>query len=125
MNKKLRELSISVRLFFDRHWPTLTCGLLMFVLLIQFFTVQKSVTAYASVVNDWGLGFGDSGTQPRGNVSSEKLAEYNAYYVGNSEEKVIYLTFDAGYENGYTAKILDVLKKHQVPAAFFLVGNYI
>ena len=125
MNKKLRELSISVRLFFDRHWPTLTCGLLMFVLLIQFFTVQKSVTAYASVVNDWGLGFGDSGTQPRGYVSSEKLAEYNAYYVGNSEEKVIYLTFDAGYENGYTEKILDVLKKHDVPAAFFLVSHYI
>ena len=36
-----------------------------------------------------------------------------------------YLTFDAGYENGCTAKILDTLKAHQVPAAFFLVGNYI
>ena len=40
-------------------------------------------------------------------------------------EKVLYLTFDAGYENGCTEKILDVLKKHQVPAAFFLVGNYL
>ena len=40
-------------------------------------------------------------------------------------EKVLYLTFDAGYENGCTAQILDVLKKHNVPAAFFLVGNYI
>ena len=38
---------------------------------------------------------------------------------------MLYLTFDAGYENGCTAKILDVLKKHQVPAAFFLVGNYL
>ena len=38
---------------------------------------------------------------------------------------MLYLTFDAGYENGSTAKILDTLKAHQVPAAFFLVGNYI
>lgn len=125
MNKRLRELSGKVKLFFDRYWITLTCGMLMFALILQFFTIQKSVMAYASVVNDWGLGFGDSGTQPRGNVSSEKLAEYNAYYVGSPQEKTIYLTFDAGYENGYTEKILDVLKKHNVPAAFFLVSHYL
>ena len=41
-----------------------------------------------------------------------------------TEEKVIYLTFDAGYENGNTAAILDALKKHNAPATFFLVGNY-
>ena len=38
---------------------------------------------------------------------------------------MIYLTFDAGYENGCTGKILDTLKSHRVSAAFFLVGNYI
>ena len=38
---------------------------------------------------------------------------------------MIYLTFDAGYENGYTEDILDVLKEEDVPAAFFVVGNYI
>ena len=45
--------------------------------------------------------------------------------MGDPGEKVIYLTFDAGYENGNTAKILDALKKHGVHAAFFVVGNYL
>ena len=46
-------------------------------------------------------------------------------YLGDTEEKSIYLTFDAGYENGCTAQILDVLQKHHVSATFFLVGNYL
>lgn len=125
MNNKLKKYSDVIKLFFDRHWLTLTCGMLLFVLIMQFFTVQKSVEAYSAAINDWGLGFGDKGSQPRGNVSSEELAEYDAYYVGDPDEKVLYLTFDAGYENGYTEKILDVLKKHDVTAAFFLVSHYI
>ena len=52
------------------------------------------------------------------------LADYDAYYIG-SKEKVIFLTFDEGYENGYTAEILDTLKVNQVPAAFFVTGPYI
>ena len=59
-----------------------------------------------------------------GPASSQQLAKYDAHYLGDTAEKVIYLTFDAGYENGCTAKILDTLKAHDVPAAFFLVGNY-
>ena len=74
---------------------------------------------------DWGLGFGSEGEKPTGNATAAELAGYDAYYCGQGEEKVIYLTFDAGYENGCTAQILDVLKKHQAPAAFFLVGSYI
>ena len=73
----------------------------------------------------WGLSFPSSGATPNGPASEEKLREYDAAYVGNSEEKVLYLTFDAGYENGYTASILDTLQKHNVKAAFFLVGNYL
>lgn len=53
------------------------------------------------------------------------IKDYDGYFVGNTEEKVIYLTFDEGYENGYTEKILDVLKETQVPAAFFVVKPYI
>lgn len=74
---------------------------------------------------NWGLGFGASGTQPSGNVTAKELAEYGAYYVGDPKEKVIYLTFDAGYENGNTEPILDALKKHGAPAAFFVVGHYL
>ena len=73
----------------------------------------------------WGLSFRTEGIAPNGPATAEQLAKYDAVYLGNTGEKVIYLTFDAGYENGCTTKILDVLKAHQVPAAFFLVGNYI
>ena len=55
----------------------------------------------------------------------EMLKKYDGYYLGNTNEKVMYLTFDEGYENGYTAKILDVLKKTNTPAAFFVTGPYI
>ena len=73
----------------------------------------------------WGLSFSSAGAAPNGPASKAQLKKYDAAYIGNSEEKVIYLTFDAGFENGCTEKILDVLKKHEAPAAFFLVGHYI
>lgn len=73
----------------------------------------------------WGLSFRQEGAAPLGSAGQDQLAQYNAAYLGSPEDKVLYLTFDAGYENGSTEQILDVLKSHQVPAAFFLVGNYI
>lgn len=73
----------------------------------------------------WGLSYGESGTQPVGNASAEALAQYDAYYLGNAEEKVIYLTFDCGYENGNTEPILDALKNHDVQATFFVVGHFL
>lgn len=74
---------------------------------------------------DWGLSFGESGTQPVGNASPEDLAWYDAYFMGDGSEKVIYLTFDCGYENGNTEPILDALKKHNVTATFFVVGHFL
>ena len=73
----------------------------------------------------WGLSFRQEGAPPIGNAGIDQLKRYDAAYIGNTSEKVLYLTFDARYENGCTAKILDTLKEKQVPAAFFLVGNYI
>ncbi len=73
----------------------------------------------------WGLSFRQDNTAPIGPASAEELSRFQAVYLGDTSQKVIYLTFDAGYENGCTEKILDVLKAHNVPAAFFLVGNYI
>lgn len=55
----------------------------------------------------------------------EALKRQNAIFLGNTEEKELYLTFDNGYENGYTPPILDVLKEKQVPAAFFVTGHYV
>ena len=73
----------------------------------------------------WGLGFRQEGAPPVGNAGQDQLRRYNAAYLGDTTQKVLYLTFDAGYENGCTGSILDTLKKHNVKAAFFLVGNYI
>ncbi len=54
------------------------------------------------------------------------LSKYDAYYVDpKCTEKKIYLTFDCGYENGFTPKILDVLKRQKVVAAFFVTKPFI
>ena len=74
---------------------------------------------------NWGLSFQEEGRPPAANATFEELRRYNAWYAEETEEKVIYLTFDAGYENRNTSPILDALKKHQVPAAFFVVGNFL
>ena len=72
----------------------------------------------------WGLSFSTEGSAPDGPATSAQLATFDAAYIGDTTQPVIYLTFDAGYENGCTAQILDTLKKHNAPAAFFLVGHY-
>lgn len=73
----------------------------------------------------WGLSFRTEGQPPAGNASKEALRRYDAVYLGDETQKTIYLTFDAGYENGCTEPILEALAKHNVKAAFFVVGNYI
>ena len=89
-------------------------------------TVAVSVFhSSAMPTGSWGLSFRQEGTAPIGSAGVDELRNYRAVYLGDPSEKVIYLTFDAGYENGFTEKILDVLKKHNAPAAFFLVGNYL
>lgn len=87
------------------------------------FAPTPAVTASAD--GNWGLSFQQEGKPPIANATADYLKQFNAHYADITDEKVIYLTFDAGYENGNTAAILDALKKHQAPATFFLVGNYI
>lgn len=88
------------------------------------FGSNEAVETVAENTN-WGLGFKEDGKPPTGNASIADLAKHNAYYIGDTSKNIIYLTFDAGFENGNTEKILDALKKHNVKATFFLVGNYI
>ena len=73
----------------------------------------------------WGLSFHEEGEPPIGNADAASLRRYDAVYLGDTNDKVLYLTFDAGYENGCTAQILDTLKAHNAKAAFFVVGNYL
>ena len=83
------------------------------------------VVVTSTEVTDWGLSFPTPGQPPVGNASSQELEALSARYLGDVSQPVIYLTFDAGFENGNTAAILDALKKHNASAAFFLVGNYL
>ena len=100
-------------------------GLVCIGLIIELLALTRNITAASSTRDNWGLGFHEEGSQPTGNADKEFLKQYDAYFVGEDSEKVIYLTFDAGYENGCTEKILDVLKEQEVPATFFLVGHFI
>lgn len=88
--------------------------------------LNSSVPQIASAADgNWGLSFQEDGKPPAANATADELKEYDAYYAGDQKEKVIYLTFDAGYENGNTETILDALKKHNAPATFFVVGPFI
>ncbi len=86
---------------------------------------NRFAAGISSAAENWGLSFQEEGQPPVANATKEELAQYDAYYAGDTEEKVIYLTFDCGYENGNTPAILDALKKHGVSAAFFVVGNFV
>lgn len=90
---------------------------------VQDHFAPQAVTTSAE--GNWGLSFQEDGQPPVANATAEELKKFDAYYSGNPDEKVIYLTFDAGFENGNTPAILDALKKHNVPATFFVVGTYI
>lgn len=111
------------------HYKNLICLVLFFFVV---FAAGRGVgrlsvetMALNGQADNWGLGFGAEGTQPTGNVSAEELKKYDAYFIGADKEKVLYLTFDCGYENGNTEKILDALKKHNAPATFFVVGHFL
>ncbi len=115
-----------------------TAGIVLFVAMA--YVIGASVGQVTEVVNtnlimnfesqSWGLGYGEDGATPTGNTSVDELAIYDAFYVGDETvsadgEKVLYITFDAGYENGNTEAILDALEKHNAPATFFIVGYYL
>lgn len=87
----------------------------------------QSTYAILPQAENWGLGFAEngSGQQPSGNVTAAELQQYDAWYLGNRDEKVIYLTFDCGYENGNTVPILKALKKHKAKGTFFVVGHFL
>ena len=103
----------------------LPCLLLAGVLYYRAQPLPAAAPAVIPVSGDWGLSFPTEGESPVGNATAEELARYDAWYLGDTEKPVIYLTFDCGYENGYTEPILDALAKHNAPAAFFVVGNMI
>ncbi len=105
--------------------PCLLLSAAVFALSLQQTAPVSAPAAIPVSTDNWGLSFPTEGKAPIGNATAEELAQYDAWYLGDTGRKVIYLTFDCGYENGYTEPILDALKKHNAPAAFFVVGNMI
>ena len=103
-----------------RDWAIFFLAIALTVLGVVRVFVEGSIETGA-----WGLSFRQEGSAPIGPAGVDQLRQYDAAYLGDTRQKKLYLTFDAGYENGSTEKILDTLKAHGVRAAFFLVGNYV
>lgn len=75
---------------------------------------------------EWGIKRADNHEQPDLGAENKRIIdEYNGICIGNSQKPYIYLTFDCGYEAGYTEKILEVLKQNDVKATFFITGHYL
>lgn len=95
------------------------------IALVLVLLLTAALLPRAEPVMGWGLSFQVEGQPPAAPMTPEKLRELGAAYWDEDGSKVLYLTFDAGYENGYTAEILDVLQELEVPAAFFVTGDYL
>ncbi len=102
--------------------------LLIFLLIIALSACAVPVSNIGTVLDNTTKGWGLKRAVPRPEFTEaqmEEMNKYDCYYLGSDKEKNLYLTFDEGYENGYTDKILDVLKEKKVPAAFFVTGPYL
>ena len=115
--------------FLKRSWPALAVAAVALALgaaaLWELAGRQRESVAASAGVTNWGLSFQQEGQPPTANATADYLAQFDSVYCVPTEEKILYLTFDAGFENGNTEKILDALKKHGAKATFFLVGDWV
>ena len=89
-------------------------------------TITTSGEALSNTKIGWGVKRVPNNEQPDLGATNVKLMEqYNGIAMGNKEKKYVYLTFDGGYEAGYTEKILDALKENEVKATFFITAHYL
>ena len=93
-------------------------------------TVCFTSSVSASGAQSWYCVRNNDHKQPKADPALQYVEQYNGFYVDkkhgdSSDDKVLYLTFDAGYENGNVERILDTLKEKQVTGAFFILGNLI
>lgn len=108
----------------------IVCVFTFSVMMLNNSTNQIAVTTSTLSLSNkkigWGIKRNDNHEQPDLGSSNKSLLEkYNGIAMGNSEEKIVYLTFDEGYEAGYTQKILNVLKENNVKATFFITAHYL
>lgn len=89
-------------------------------------TVTTSSEGLSNKKIEWGIKRNENHEQPDlGSKNKSILDSYNGISMGNKESKKVYLTFDEGYEAGYTEKILEVLKQNDVKACFFITAHYV
>ena len=94
--------------------------------IIEYDESKKVVTNQKDITLRWGIKRNGPGKAPDADPGVFSLFEkHNSVYIGDSNSKTIYLTFDEGYENGFTSQILDVLRNQKVQAAFFITGPYL
>ncbi len=86
---------------------------------------QLDFSTLDNTATGWGFKKNQGAPPSVSTATAQLLEKYNGFYIGDTNSKKIYLTFDEGYENGYTAGILDVLKANNVKAAFFVTGSYV
>ena len=88
--------------------------------------LETNASIQDSKVIGWGIKRANNNMQPDvGKTNRQLLEENNGICLGKDTEKAIYLTFDEGYEAGYTEKILNTLKKNEVKATFFITSHYL
>ena len=116
---------------FDKKLLFSICGIILIFLLI--FTIfkenQVTYTSGNTLSNKkigWGIKRENNHLQPDvGSKNKQILEENNGICMGRDGEKIIYLTFDSGYEAGYMDKILTTLKENNVKATFFITAHYL
>lgn len=93
------------------------------VITLAMFILSTSVVSASGF--GWGYTKNEEHKAPEIGKYKEILEKYGAYYIDPAEEKTVYITFDNGYEEGYTEEILAILKEESVPATFFVTGHYV
>lgn len=108
--------------YFRIFFTLLIIGLVLF----EFALVSSAVENVPNTLYCWGFRREKNNNQPHlDDAANNALKKHNGYGIGSPDEKSIYLTFDLGYEAGYTEKILDILKENNVEAAFFITAHYL
>lgn len=115
-NKTIKIISIFLIIFL----------IIILSIMVENGTIQTSSNVVADKKIEWGIKRNKNHEQPDlGKENRKILEENNGIALGNNEEKTIYLTFDEGYEAGYTSQILEILKENDVKATFFITAHYL
>lgn len=100
--------------------------LIFFISLVFFLSGNYNVIAAESnKPYNWGFKRSTNHEPPTAGMYEKILEKHGSFFLADTTKKEIYLTFDNGYEQGYTEKVLNILKDKKVPAAFFVTGDYL